>query len=131
MVARIVFTVPDEPPAELVATADLPESDFSEALFRATYEYFVAIDRPQTAMLPRNVVARTIVEEIEAVCQTMLTFPQFDLEAQRKKFVRCCYRQVWRILLREWQARLLCAVGKSPGETRLPASREPVLEVSL
>ncbi len=120
MATRIVFSVPEEPPKRLLAVANLPESEFTEALARRMHAYFISIQRPQTAMLPRNLVARTILEAIEDLCQTMLVFPIFQLDTQRGKFVRCCYRKVWRSLLREWQARLLCAVGKSPRKTELP-----------
>jgi hypothetical protein len=129
MTTRIVFTVPDEPPKALLAVADMPESEFAEALARRMCRYFIAIERPQTAMLARNLVARTILEAIESLCQTMLTFPILQLETQPKKFVRCCYRSVWRRLLGEWQARLLCALGKSPRKTRLPRGFAPKLEL--
>jgi hypothetical protein len=83
-------------------------------------------------MLPRDIIRRAVVDEIESLCQTMLEFPVFDLYRDRKKFIRCCYRNVWRSLLGEWKARLLLATGKKPNQIEnFPVGSEPVLELRL
>ena len=105
------------------------DAAFTEALRRAMYAYFIAFARPQTAMLPRNLIDRTIVEAIANLCQTALVFPVFRVEHRKAKFVRCCYGKVWRRILSEWQARLLLAFGKKPGEVTLPVGFDPWLDL--
>ena len=129
MAKRVLFTVPDEPPPKIVAASTVPEAQFTETLHQAMYEYFISCKRPQTAMLPRNLVSRTIEDAIASLCQTMLIFPIFELDRDLKKFVRCCYRSVWRTLLGEWQARLLFALGKTPPQARLPRGFKPFIQL--
>src|SRR5438105_3308688 len=132
MVKRIPFTVPEEPPKRLLALSSKPAHRFTESLKFALFNYFVSYDRPQTAMLPREILRRTIVAEIESMCQTMLVFPVFDLYRDRKKFIRCCYHNVWRKLLLEWRARLLLAMGRKPKEIKkFQWGSEPVLLLRL
>ena len=129
MVKRIPFRIPKEPPAAIMRVRTCDDAAFTEALRRAMFAYFVAFERPQTAMLPRNLVDRTIVEAIAYLCETALVFPVFRLEHRKAKFVRCCYGKVWRRILSEWQARLLLALGKKPGEVTLPLGVDPWLDL--
>src|SRR4051794_23467083 len=99
MVKRVPFSIPKEPPAEVMRISTRSDATFTEALLRKMYQYFTSARRGQTHMLPRNLVRRTIEAEISDLCQGALVFPVFRLEHRKAKFVRCCYSSVWRRLL--------------------------------
>lgn len=128
MAKRVAFTVPDEPPKRLLALSSKSAHRFSESLKFAMFNYFISFERPQTAMLPREILRRTVEEGIIYLCEIMMEFPQFDLYRDRKKFIRCCYKNVRGKLLLEWKARLLCALGKDPREIDFPSS-DPWLDL--
>jgi len=95
------------------------------------YVYFISFARPQTAMLPRNLIDRTIVEAIANLCETAMVFPVFRVEHRKAKFVRCCYGMVWRSILGDWKGRLLLALGKKPGQVTLPRGFDPWLDLPI
>jgi hypothetical protein len=106
------------------------DTAFTEALRLTMYRYFISFQRPQTAVLPRNLIDRTIVEAISYFCEMALVFPVFRLEHRKAKFVRCCYGKVWHSILREWQGRLLLALGNRPGKVTLPRGFHPWLDLT-
>ena len=113
MTKHVAFTVPDERPKRLLALSSKSAHRFTESLKFALFNYLTSLDRPQTAMLPREIHRRTVELEIISLCETMLEFPAFNLYGDRKKFIRCCYRNVLIQLMLEWKARLLCALARS------------------
>ena len=129
MVKRVPFTVPDAPPKSLLALSSKSAHRFTESLKFAMFNYFISFDRPQTATLPREILRRTVEGEIISLCHMMMEFPVFNLSRDRKKFIRCCYSNVWQKLLREWKARLLCALGKKPREIKFPRGSDPWLDL--
>jgi hypothetical protein len=131
MVKRIPFRIPGEPPLVVMRVRKRDDAAFTEALRRAMHAYFISFARPQTAMLPRNLIDRTIVEAIEHLCETAMVFPIFRLEHRKAKFVRCCYGQVWRSILGEWKGRLLFALGKKAGQYTLSRGFDPWLDLPI
>ena len=128
---RIPFAVSAEPPPDLLiafADAQIHDATFRDRFQQALSDYFTSSSQPQTFMLPRNLVKRTVIDAIAHFQQTATKFPKFEVDTHPKKFVRCCYRKVWRTLLDEWKARLLLAAGKTPA---IPSTFDPWLDIVL
>ncbi len=130
---RVFFQIPDEPSDEIFSglgrTLDHYDSSFREKVSTALYEYFIDDARPQTAMLPRNLVKRTVAEAVAKLARTAEKFPIFKLRENPRKFVRCSYSQIWRSLLREWKARMYFGIGKTPLDQKMPRKFEPWVDL--
>lgn len=127
---RIVFKIPSAPPAKLISRLQdthLTDPTFKQRLVDAMYAYFTALEQPQTAMLPRNLVRKTIHQCVAELDKSRSESPRLD---KKSTFILGCYRCVWGILQREWKARLMHAVGSTRIDSTIPVDSKPWIEIS-
>jgi len=106
---RAPFPVADDPPRGLLvnfARARIHDTNFRNRLRRALREHFGCVVHRKRPGLPESLVTRTISRQIAYFQKCAVKFPKFRLESDPRKFVRCCYRSVWRALFEEWKLRM-------------------------
>lgn len=127
---RLTFSIPDEPSSELYEMTLKDPKMLPDRIKDALFDYFCSVDRPQTYILPRNLVRRTVDECVSHYMEILEKFPKFSLDTNRPKFVRCCYGSIWRTLLLEWKSRLILATGRTAADSELPSGFDPWLDLS-
>jgi hypothetical protein len=127
---RVIFSVPSEPSPELCQAILAHGTLHPDKLKRALFDYFVSEARPQTFVLPRSILRETIETSISHMMSVTEEFPKFELGTDASKFIRCCYKSIWRGLLLEWKSRLILATGGKPADSELPHGFDPWIDLN-
>jgi hypothetical protein len=127
---RLTFSIPNEPSPELCRAMLTYGASDPDKLKRVLFDFFVSVDRPQTYILPRTVVRKTVETCVSHTMDISREFPKFSLETDSSKLIRCCYASVWRALLLEWKSRLILASGRTPADSELPSGFDPWIDLT-
>jgi hypothetical protein len=102
---KLTFPVPAEPSTQQFSA--FFNAGWDSEAFRAEFASSLAAVFQQQLRLEKCIrdidIREAAVRAVELIAEISQTHPQFKLKEQPEKFVRCCYRKMWRDVLIEWK----------------------------